>query len=240
MHGLGHKRRAPTQLHFGSAQRSTAASNAIANLLAAYGSFSNGKLNTNGAVNSWPTSFMIVQNIPATATTPACSSTFVQPVGSPVTTVNTYGQINSYKFTFNYTLCSIGTSSALQRATVSENGNITVLIQAPPNNLNQSYSYYGAFIDNYNPCQQGALVPGIFEGPAFTNGAWGFMNSGAYTFTGPVGQAGAMADYWTGGTCTPSATTPSGLISTSRVAHWRWVSKQSTPNRLLQPEICGA
>jgi Tfp pilus assembly protein PilX len=184
----------------------TVATNVIANLLSTYGSFSNGKLNTNGAVNSWPISFMIVN--PGTAN---CSSTFTQAASSPVTTVNTYGQIDSYKFTFNYTLCSIGTSSSLQRSTVAENGSITVFIQAPPNNLNQSYSYYGAFIDNYNPCQQGALVPGIFEGPAFTNGAWGFMNSGAYTFTGSVGQSSAMADYWTGGTCTPSATTPPGF-----------------------------
>jgi len=182
---------------------STAASTAIANLLAAYGSFANGKLNTSGAVNSWPISFMVLN-------TAACPSTFVQAAGSPVTTNNAFGQIDSYKFTFNYNLCSIGTSSSLQRSTVTETGSIIVSVQAPANNINTSYAYYGAFIDNYSVCSA-PLVPGTFQGPVFTNSALEFENSGAYIFTGKVGQVNPKADYWSGGGCTQSATQPSGF-----------------------------
>ncbi len=125
----------------------------------------------------------------------------------------------------------------MQRSTVTESGTIIISIQAPPNRLNTSYAYYGAFIDNYNvpACSSGALVPGIFEGPAFTNGAWGFNNSGAYTFTGQVGQASSKADYWSGSGCSASATVPSGFNVNFQQGFSEGVAaKQLPPNSYSQ------
>jgi hypothetical protein len=39
------------------------------------------------------------------------------------------------------------------------------------------------------------LVPGTITGPVFTNGAWTFGDTGAYTFTDPVGSVSGQAGY---------------------------------------------
>jgi hypothetical protein len=70
----------------------------------------------------------------------------------------------------------------------------------------ESFSKLGSFVDNWQPCTLGWLVPGTMSGPMFTNGSWGFgLGAPGYIFTDPVGQQDANVSYWVNG-CTQSPT----------------------------------
>ena len=163
-----------------------AASAVLANVLASggYGNFTS--LNAGTAGTSWPGSFQLVN-------TATCPSTLTA-AGEPVVTGNSV-----YQYTFNYKLCSLGRAQSAQQVYTSENGAILVTISAVgAQTQNAAFSAFGAFISNYAP-NSAPLVPGTFEGPSFTNGAWQFEAGGAYTFTGPVGSANANIDYYING-----------------------------------------
>jgi len=171
-------------------------STAISSLKTTYNSFTN--VNSSG---SWPGSFEIVDN------GTSCTNSLAQASGSPSTTV-TNGLVTSYVYTFNYTLCSSGRAQSLQQVLVKETGSYVLSVQAQTSTSQQvqaSFSSFGAFIDNFAACQ-GALVPGTITGPAFTNGSWNWGSSGSYIYTDPVGQSNSKASFWFGSTCKQSAT----------------------------------
>jgi hypothetical protein len=176
---------------------SGAPTTALSNLKSAYSGFSSGQVNVGNASQSWPSSFVIKD-------TSICTNSF-----SGATPVPTYNNVNglqlvtNYAYTFTYTLCSTGAGSAMQRSAVKESGTLLISVSVqdiPP----PTFAGFGAFINNYNPCSQGFLVPGIFSGPTFTNGAWGLSNAGPYIFTDPVKQVSPQIDYSTGGGCIQS------------------------------------
>ncbi|HYR82918.1 MAG TPA: hypothetical protein VE422_02450 [Terriglobia bacterium] len=145
-------------------------------------------LKTGQAAASWPESFK-VSNV-----------TFTLATGSPtVTSRDASNNPTGYSYVYNYTLSAAGQSQATQQATVSEKGSMTFNITGAVNTTEVSFAAFGAFIDNYPPCQ-GPLVPGTMTGPMFTNGAWQFT-TGSYIFTDTVGQANTKADYWFGSSC---------------------------------------
>ena len=70
-------------------------------------------------------------------------------------------------------------SRGTEVATVVDKGSITVVANTGLAPVNQAFSAYGMFIDQYALCGGGDLVPGTITGPVFTNGSWNFSNSGA-------------------------------------------------------------
>lgn len=193
--------KAPLNTSDNTTNASTAATDAanavIANVLSSgvYGSLSS--LNSGTAATSWPGSFQLVN-------TTNCPSTLTL-AGAPVPTGTT--TYTAYTYTFNYKLCSLGRAQSAQQVYTSENGAISLTIQAVgAQQQNASFSAFGAFISNYAP-NSAPLVPGTFEGPSFTNGAWQFEAGGAYTFTGPVGSANANIDYYINGNWYDSSNT---------------------------------
>jgi Tfp pilus assembly protein PilX len=182
------------------ANPSATATSALSSVTSAYGS-SFALLNTGQGVNSWAESFEITN-------TGTCTNSLTIAPGSPTVTSTYNGQNTGYQYIFNYTLCSTGRALASQQVNTSETGSFTISITVPLSQTattQASFASFGDFINNYSPCS-GALVPGIMTGPMFTNGAWQFGTTGAYTFTDSVGQANANADYWFGGTCIQSPT----------------------------------
>jgi hypothetical protein len=70
-----------------------------------------------------------------------------------------------------------------------------------PVNTITSFAAWGMFIDQWNICTGGTLVPGTISGPAFTNGAWTFGTSGSYIFTDTVGSFSPDAGFQFSGKC---------------------------------------
>jgi len=176
----------------------TTASNAQTYLTSTYNTFTS--LNAGQAAKSWPGNFMI-------ANLTGCTNK-VQLVSGGPTHQNANGQNDIYVYTYGYEICSVGRAQALQQVNTKEDGNVIVTIKAqgvPGGQENVSFSAFGAFIDNFQPCQ-GPLVPGTMTGPFFTNGAWNFGTSGSYIYTDPVSQANAKASYWINGNCYQSPT----------------------------------
>jgi len=175
----------------------TVTSNALTALSSKFGGGTFYPINTGAANGSWPTKFTIL----------GPQTTFTLSGGAPVGSVpNTLGQDTAYKYTFNYTITAVGESVGSEQSTLQENGTI-VLNETDTNASLINFAGYGAFVDQYSPCL-GALAPGLFTGPTFTNGAWNFGEfSTQYVFTDPVGQANADASYWTSTGCHNSPTT---------------------------------
>jgi len=159
----------------------------ISNVLSTYGSFTS--LNSGQAATSWPGNFQIVN-------TSACPSTFSPVAGTGTgSNPNAAGQYTTYTYKFNYQICSQGRAQGSQQVYTTEYGVINLVINAYATpTRTASFAAFGGFVSNYPP-NDAPLVPGIFEGPMFTNGAWQFGTGGAYTFTGPVGQVSPNVDY---------------------------------------------
>lgn len=144
---------------------------------------SNTSLNTGTAGQSWSENFNI-------------SNATIQPATA-------LPGVNQYTCTYSYDITSSGSAQGSEQQIVEEKGKIsvTVLGAAAPQNL--SFSYFGAFVDQYPP-GIGPLVPGTMTGPMFTNTAWEFMASippwtAPYIFSDPVGQVMSQVDYWDSG-----------------------------------------
>jgi len=131
----------------------------------------------------------------------AANGTCANPAWSP--TANQYG----YQYSFGYNLTAAGapvlqgSSSVSGTASISENGAFTVQALLVPNGSQTPFSAWGMFIDQYQPCSGGTLVPGTISGPVFTNGGWTFGTSGKYIFTDAVGSASSVAGYHFSGQC---------------------------------------
>lgn len=177
-----------------------AVNDASNNLTTSYGgSFQT--LNAGQAAKSWAGSFMIPSAINNCTTSVTLAS--VTP-GAPAGP----NQYNSYAYTFNYELCSVGRAQAAQQVATKEDGSVIVTVSANSTGgvpAPGSFAAFGGFIDHFGVCQ-GPLAPGTMTGRFFTNGAWNFGTSGSYIFTDPVGQANANADYWISGNCYQSPT----------------------------------
>jgi Tfp pilus assembly protein PilX len=180
----------------------TNASTVLSGVKTTYASFAS--INSGSSANSWPASFAMVDN------GTVCTNSLAAATGSPTTHVNAgSGLVDSYTYTFNYTICSTGRAQSLQQVLVKETGALmmTVAAQTTTTQTAQvSFASFGVFIDNFSGCK-GPLVPGTMTGPMFTNGAWNFGDSGSYIFTDPVSQANANASYWINGNCYQSSTT---------------------------------
>jgi Tfp pilus assembly protein PilX len=178
-------------------------------------------LNAGSGSNSWQESFQI------TNVTLGLASGFTNPVptyscvATPGTTLgcSTTGyssEITSYKYIYNYTLTAVGTATGAEKSTINETGSFTVYVAGTPAVTNASFSIFGAFITNWNPCSLGWLVPGTMTGTMFTDGSWGFGGGGGYIFTDPVGQADDNASFWVDGcwqSPTSNFTAPDGEVS---------------------------
>jgi hypothetical protein len=106
------------------------------------------------------------------------------------------GNVTAYQYTYNYSLTSVGQSRGNENTTLSDSGSFIVnasLVPAGPTTT--SFAAWGMFIDQWQICSGSSLVPGTITGPVFTNGAWTFGDTGAYTFTGSVGSVSAQAGY---------------------------------------------
>jgi Tfp pilus assembly protein PilX len=140
--------------------------------------------NYSGCTNQFPSTFNGVSNpVQMVTTSPA--------TGLPVDS-----------FTYYYQLCVVGKGAGTQISHTSETGSFTIAVgaqSAANKTVLESFSAFGAFIDNFSNCL-GPLVPGTITGPQFTNGAWNF-GSGSYIFTDPVGQSNAQASYWFNNNC---------------------------------------
>jgi Tfp pilus assembly protein PilX len=163
-----------------------AATVALNALMTQYGS-SYYSINSSAAANSWRTSFQVVANSKCGSLT---SPTQFQLSSSPP------GQYGTYAY--SYYLCVAGRALASQQVYVYETGQISIDVEQPGGSSN--LSQYGTFVSNWPPCQTtgpsaGWLMPGVYEGPNFTNGSWTFGVTN-YTFTGTVGQSGQYTGYW--------------------------------------------
>ena len=188
----------------------SSAASVIANLLASatsggYGTYTS--LNSGQALNSWPETFELVN-------TSKCPSTFAPVAGTPTITTSTINGVSlntKYTYNFNYQLCSLGRAMGSQQVYTSEYGMITVKITAQSATSQQiavSFAAFGNFLGSWPPCTGGWLIPGTYTGPMFVNsGAWQFGTTGPYTFTDPVSQTNANADFWfSGSNCIQSPT----------------------------------
>jgi len=178
------------------------------------------------ATNSWPGQFEINPSNTATFALANCTPVFTKvgtpPAGGPYTcaspppasstcstaagiTTNCY-IINSFQYTYNYTLDVLGEVKGNEQSELAENGNISINVSISPptgTTINQSFAAWGTFIDQYAACSS-MFVPGTLTGPFFTNGSWNFGDTGPYIFTDSVGSASATASYifsQEGGTC---------------------------------------
>jgi hypothetical protein len=155
-----------------------------ANILSYYGQ--NTSLNSGQSKNSWPESYKISAASLALVTTPP----------QPIVSTDKNGNITAYQYTYNYSLTAVGQSRSNENTTISDSGSFIInatLTAAGP--VNTSFAAWGMFIDQWAVCSGSTLVPGTITGPVFTNGGWTFGDTGAYTFTDPVGSVAGQAGY---------------------------------------------
>src|SRR3984893_1525610 len=153
----------------------------------------NSSLNSGQSASSWPEMYRIS----------AASLTLVAVPPQPVVSTDKNGKVTAYQYTYNYSITSIGQSRGNENTTLTDSGSLIFnATLAPAGPVNTSFAAWGMFIDQWSICSGSTLVPGTITGPVFTNGAWTFGDSGAYTFTGTVGRASAKAGYsHNNGTC---------------------------------------
>jgi Tfp pilus assembly protein PilX len=137
-------------------------------------------LNTGTASQSWNESFKIPK--------------------VTVSALPTTSGVNTYSCLYSYSITSVGSAQGSEQQTVTETGNITLVVNGAAAVNNVSFAYFGGFVDVY-PGGIGPLVPGTMTGPMFTNNAWEFMAAippwtAPYIFTDPVGQAWSQAYFW--------------------------------------------
>lgn len=202
---------------------STAGSTVQSYLSSTYGtSFQNvsGQSGEGSASNSWPGSYQLTSAYigvdPSGNQTWSCvtlggsaNSTCASPVGT----------ITAYQYTYPYQITVQGRAQGTEKASVTDEGTITVTANLTTGGTTQSFAAWGMFIDQQSICSGSTLVPGTISGPVFTNGAWTFGTSGQYIFTDQAGSASSQAGYQFSGSCSqvagPSASQKSGKTTTT-------------------------
>jgi Tfp pilus assembly protein PilX len=156
------------------------------NLNNTFGAAFHSYTNQGQAANSWPGKYQVNGTF-------ALASCHVTGGADPCT--NPTGAVTGYTYIYNYTLQSVGQAAGTQATTLTDRGSITVVATLVPVNQKINFAAWGMFIDQWDICTGGTLVPGTISGPAFTNGAWNFGTSGAYNFTDTVGSASPQAGF---------------------------------------------
>lgn len=165
---------------------------AVAYISSTYGSPQS--LNQGAADDSWKEAFHI------------SGATYTLASVTPTATNSSTGQPSAYQYVYAYSLTSVGQSSGVEQATVSETGNIVFNVTVTPaSGETISFAAYGMFIDQQSECNGSYLVPGLISGPVFTNGGWTFGTSGSYTFTDPVGSHSGNAGFQFSSRCRQSS-----------------------------------
>jgi hypothetical protein len=141
------------------------------------------------AASSWPGSYKVTGTF---LLDPLVGCTVL---GGGGTCAAPTGPVTGYKYIYNYTLQSIGQAQGTQSTTLTDRGSVTVNATLVPVNSKTSFAAWGMFIDQWNVCTGGTMVPGTISGPAFTNGAWTFGTGGNYIFTDTVGSGSPTAGF---------------------------------------------
>jgi Tfp pilus assembly protein PilX len=164
------------------------------NINSQYGS--NTQINGPG---SWPESF----NIDTTQTQLSLVSCTL--TGGSGTCLSPSGNPTAYTYTYNYQLVANGKAQSLEKATIVDRGNFTIVANvaasSSSSSVKTSFAAWGMFINSYNICDGTSLVPGTISGPVFSNGAWNFGTGGSYIFTDTVGSVSQKAGFQFRGTC---------------------------------------
>ena len=118
---------------------SSTASSVASNVLGNYsGSNAPYSLNTGGGANSWPEKFTLTK-----------STLALTPGVNPVTTKDAKGNVNSYTYTFQYNLTTVGQSQGSEAATLSDSGNFKIVVAPGSSTTTSSFAAFGMFIDQY-------------------------------------------------------------------------------------------
>ena len=149
---------------------------------------------TGAATSSYPEQFQIT----SFAWGPNAPSCTVQPSTEGTCTAHTT-KVTAFNYTYPYAMTAIGKSGGSGQVTLTDKGQYIINLQVNFNPGKNSFAGYGMFIDQWNICSGGDLVPGKLTGPTFTNGAWTFGTTGQYNFTDPVGSVSSTAGYDFGG-----------------------------------------
>lgn len=157
-------------------------------------------LNSGQAATSWPERFKL-DTTGTTLSAPACTV-----IGGGGTCAAPTGAVTGYSYAYNYTLRAFGRSTGNQVTTISDSGTIKINVTGSAGSTATSFAAYGMFIDQYNLCSGGDLVPGTISGPVFTNGGWTFSTAGQYIFTDSVGSANSNFGYDFSNGCFQSST----------------------------------
>jgi hypothetical protein len=176
---------------------SNVAQYALADVISKYGG-SYYSINSNAAANSWATSFEVVANSSCGSSTNPNQFQVVSAPPAPPAGPG-YGT-----YTYKYNLCVAGRALASQQVYVYETGQIGITVAQTGGPV--SFAKYGTFVSNWDVCTLGWLMPGVYEGPQFTNGSWTFGMTN-YTFTGTVGQSSNDTGYWFGSGCVAGQST---------------------------------
>jgi Tfp pilus assembly protein PilX len=170
--------------------------NVVSSVNTSYGT--NYTITGSGATSgSWPESFHIDTNV----TNLTLVSCLPQGTGAGGTCPNPTGNPSSYQYQYSYSLSAIGQAQGGEKATITDSGNLTLLVStaagssSSSSTTTQSFASWGMFIDQQNICSGSILVPGTISGPVFTNGSWTFGDTGKYIFTDSVGSAGANGGF---------------------------------------------
>jgi hypothetical protein len=171
-----------------------AAGNALANMRSTFSAYSSGALNaaSTPAASSWPSSFIIPPDNP-----PACQTALTLASNPVLTPSKIPGSTltGEYTYTFNYSICAVGTAAATstQHAAVQESGTFTLQVPATDYPA-PTFAGYGQFVSNQNACPGSYLTPGTYTGPSYTNGAWTLGSNSPYIFTGKLSSVNP--DIW--------------------------------------------
>lgn len=176
------------------------------------------------ASKSWPGSYEVTSAYvgvdPSGNQTWSCT-TLGGSAGS--TCASPLGAITGYQYSYPYQITVQGRAQGTEKASVTDEGTITITASLTTSGTTQSFAAWGMFIDQQTICSGSTLVPGTISGPVFTNGSWTFGTSGQYIFTDQAGSAGSKAGYQFSGngnnSCSqvagPSASQKNGKTTTT-------------------------
>lgn len=165
-----------------------------ASILSTYGSYQAPTGTSGPSSASWPERYRISD---VTLLQNSCTV-----VGGGGTCAAPTGTVTGYRYVYTYSMTAKGQSQGSEEASIADSGTLVInATLAPAGPTATSFAAWGMFIDQYDICSGGYLVPGTVSGPVFTNGAWTFGTSGKYTFTDDVGSASKNFGYQFSGGC---------------------------------------
>ncbi len=172
-----------------------------------------------GAQTSWPGSFKVDTTAANTwilcAPGTGCPST---PPCTPLPQCNTAGSdfsaVTQLTYTYPYQITVIGQARNNEQNTVTESGNIQLLVKiSPSSGTATSFAAFGTLLDQYAICSA-PFVPGTMSGKVYSNDSMNFgdsslVGSTKYVFPGTVDvhNAAGVGYMYRDGTCNKSTAT---------------------------------